>query len=610
MSSAFLITISEIRSSVGDIPSQLYTTDIGQEGHWYVDGMGALAEDNTGTVLITADLKRYRRAFDGVVNVKWFGAKGDYDPTTNTGTDDTLAIQKAMDTAINWFIPNSAKNYLISGTITIKADGICESVVYTTSGFNSVAFNFSNITYGIKRTIRGLNVKAKSARVSGSVGIKIESPSVVLERCFVQAMDYGIQVCCFSIALMNCSAFQCNTNLSAFAPQSSQEINDLKIIGGNYDSGINYSCRIGDPTFGTSIPAGNPMGTSILVLGASFDGATSTFDRVVALTIQSCYWETPVAGNAIELGGSGNNVLRTVEISGCYFNRIRYAIFCKNSVLSLKVRPNYYGGPVYCALYYVSSEAAGFEYESGYNTLPFVAKEVHTGYGQVSTSQLTFGGISISKDFLNKGVQLAPSKGATTNWYPNGSTLAGEIQITSASGRFLTNPSLNISGMQSGSAFTCSTLSDCYLFNGGDRITGGGGASFVRYVDYDLGVVYVDGSFSGATTISHAASAVFRTIKPFVSAAPTTGSWIVGDRVYFNGPAVNGFVGWICTASGSPGTWTPFGKIGVDIGKSTSGTTAGRPLVATIGYEYFDTTIGKPIWWKGAGWVDAMGTTV
>lgn len=41
-----------------------------------------------------------------------------------------------------------------------------------------------------------------------------------------------------------------------------------------------------------------------------------------------------------------------------------------------------------------------------------------------------------------------------------------------------------------------------------------------------------------------------------------------------------------------------------------SGTTANRPTTVNIGYSYFDTTLGKPIWWKGTVWVDATGTTV
>lgn len=47
--------------------------------------------------------------------------------------------------------------------------------------------------------------------------------------------------------------------------------------------------------------------------------------------------------------------------------------------------------------------------------------------------------------------------------------------------------------------------------------------------------------------------------------------------------------------------------------KSLAGTTGARPvgLVAgDVGVQYFDTTLNKPIWWKGAVWIDATGTTV
>jgi len=42
----------------------------------------------------------------------------------------------------------------------------------------------------------------------------------------------------------------------------------------------------------------------------------------------------------------------------------------------------------------------------------------------------------------------------------------------------------------------------------------------------------------------------------------------------------------------------------------TSGTTALRPSVSIIGYSYFDTTLGIPIYWTGAFWKDATGKIV
>jgi hypothetical protein len=45
-------------------------------------------------------------------------------------------------------------------------------------------------------------------------------------------------------------------------------------------------------------------------------------------------------------------------------------------------------------------------------------------------------------------------------------------------------------------------------------------------------------------------------------AAPTAGTWGVGDIVYHSAPAASGNIGWTCVAGGSPGTWKTFGAIG------------------------------------------------
>ena len=42
-----------------------------------------------------------------------------------------------------------------------------------------------------------------------------------------------------------------------------------------------------------------------------------------------------------------------------------------------------------------------------------------------------------------------------------------------------------------------------------------------------------------------------------------------------------------------------------------SGSTSTRPTNnLENGLQYFDTTLGKPIWWNGTDWVDSTGTTV
>jgi hypothetical protein len=40
------------------------------------------------------------------------------------------------------------------------------------------------------------------------------------------------------------------------------------------------------------------------------------------------------------------------------------------------------------------------------------------------------------------------------------------------------------------------------------------------------------------------------------------------------------------------------------------GTTAQRSTSVKAGFMFFDTTLGKPIWWSGMAWHDAAGSSV
>lgn len=60
------------------------------------------------------------------------------------------------------------------------------------------------------------------------------------------------------------------------------------------------------------------------------------------------------------------------------------------------------------------------------------------------------------------------------------------------------------------------------------------------------------------------------------------------------------------TTIGRPIWWN--GSSWLDPRVEQSGLTAARPASPATGQVYFDTTLGKPIWWNGTGWVDATGT--
>jgi hypothetical protein len=47
----------------------------------------------------------------------------------------------------------------------------------------------------------------------------------------------------------------------------------------------------------------------------------------------------------------------------------------------------------------------------------------------------------------------------------------------------------------------------------------------------------------------------------YAESAPVTGAWLQGDRVYDPTPAAAGFIGFVCTTAGTPGTWKTWGVV-------------------------------------------------
>lgn len=52
-----------------------------------------------------------------------------------------------------------------------------------------------------------------------------------------------------------------------------------------------------------------------------------------------------------------------------------------------------------------------------------------------------------------------------------------------------------------------------------------------------------------------------RIVRSTGSAAPTTGTWKVGDQVVLDSPTAGGYIGYVCTTAGTPGTWKGYGAI-------------------------------------------------
>jgi len=84
------VTIKQLRQGKADTASAVYVNESGKSGLFRYNRQDVSSPDDS-VMTITVGKKRYVRDYDGYINVKWFGAKGD------GVTDDTKAIQRAID---------------------------------------------------------------------------------------------------------------------------------------------------------------------------------------------------------------------------------------------------------------------------------------------------------------------------------------------------------------------------------------------------------------------------------------------------------------------------------------------------------------------------------
>ena len=80
---------------------------------------------------------------------------------------------------------------------------------------------------------------------------------------------------------------------------------------------------------------------------------------------------------------------------------------------------------------------------------------------------------------------------------------------------------------------------------------------------YDIlpnGSIYED-TYAGNLRYKTQSGSVQEVSDRKMSAPPTNSTYYVGDKVYNSAPASGSYIGWVCVAGGTPGTWKGFGLI-------------------------------------------------
>lgn len=84
--------------------------------------------------------------------------------------------------------------------------------------------------------------------------------------------------------------------------------------------------------------------------------------------------------------------------------------------------------------------------------------------------------------------------------------------------------------------------------------------------------------------------------RAYYSAAPTTGTWQVGDIVTNDTPAAGEPTFWVCTAAGTPGTWVPVGFIPASSVSTVAAAAAVTPADSLVNIDTgaFNLTLTAP----------------
>jgi hypothetical protein len=183
------------------------------------------------------------------VNVKDFGAVGDYSFSTNTGTDDTAAFQAAIAAGKSIFIPTG--NYRITSTLTMLSlgsdvimygEGVENSMLVfeNTSGIDCRPSDtvFKNFAIINGAATSGSIVPVRGNITASTIGLKTYGNQILVEKVRVYGFDKGFQMQDkFYCNFIGCDA---QYNLVGFYNTSGGNFN--RSVGGKYS--LNFAKNV------------------------------------------------------------------------------------------------------------------------------------------------------------------------------------------------------------------------------------------------------------------------------------------------------------------------------------------------------------------------------
>lgn len=551
----------------------------------------------------------------GVVNVKdkAFGAKGDFI------TDDTTAIQLAinsLDLYSTLLIPKG--NYLISSLTFNKSyiNVICYGQLISNTTDTAILINAQNVTfYGLKVSRNaGTSGIAQNDFLYKGLVIR-DSKNITLYSPDVRGFMYGVNIdsptsggCAYidifaPMLFGNLISYKVTTSGSGWA-------NETHVFGGRFEIGNNLTDYTGSAYFDLVGDSHRFIGIS----AESFGIARKIKGNFNECTWEACRFEGSNGVLDIEITGNGNRLINNRDLENIISNTgtrnvISTSWKTETSIIT-GIVPNILTATSSAHDFTVNVESSVYLIDSSQNVSSIT-------FPQASDKYLRYVPVTVKKtDYSTNTISVGVQNGRTdhslrtftltkqgesvtlmsdgTRWRVIGYYSFNETSATSGFdlrtfdvGAEITNNAITTSSMYASKVCVSAGT------NGAATVyaTGTSGQNTVTLTGPDLGKIDVGqyitigsaGSFTikawdgttatlsgnlGSTVSAQVltyTAPVFRKKDPIrveMSAAPTTGTWALGDLVYNTSPSEQGTAGgkyvirgWICVAAGTPGTW-------------------------------------------------------
>lgn len=443
-------TISELRAmTTPDVTKIYYVRDREQEGPFYFDSSDTISMDNTGTILVSSSGARFKRIYDGAVNVRWFGAKGD------GINDDASAIQKAVDVGatgdrgVSVFIPDGVyiikstihiykPNTSITGTsrtlteIRVGVGSALDNMIYVHPADQATLSPTVNLTFS-RLSLYGSQIakNAISGYVSQSyfaelfIGRTVEN-AIYLHRCWTNWFIH-----------LNI-AYNGGNGINLVPEANNIVIRDCEIQNNGQD-GIVFSNGAVFEVSNCGIESNGRYGISIETTDANsvYYNPPYLKQYTQSVTINNCYFENNsinlaagVEGFDIHtISGAVELPIRNLLIENCYFNSLanQYAFLQNSNVKIVNWRNNFLIG--------IYKKAIKINYVAD----NFLGGEVATSYEGVAMSDIAITNAYSSEMFSLTDFTESGSKrysGLNIGEHHNHLSALGDITFDRASLKF------------------------------------------------------------------------------------------------------------------------------------------------------------------------------